>query len=490
MLKKYYIVLFVLIIFNELLNAQEKTCSDSIIYNFDIQTIKPKLKAKNYLVPLAEITALNAGVSLFDRFALNADWAKVTLHSIGDNLKHGFIWDDDKFSTNLFWHPFHGSLYFNAARSNGLDFWQSAPYGVGGSLMWEFFCEAEYPSINDLISTSFGGVALGEIAYRTTNLFLDNSATGWERFGREIAAGIVSPVNLLNRLVSGEAWRWRPADPNTRRPPFLLAFSAANRFMSDLDNNRSNFNMLVSMQLAYGERFIEDVRRPYDLFTVNMDINLLGNQPFVSNVNIVGLLWGTEWSKNQNHFLAGVFQHFDYYDSSPLKSGAKQPFEFAETASFGGGLIFGKMKKNTDEPRFVGSAYTNFVLLGASESDYYRVNRDYNLGSGYSIKLNALCNLSKHWYSSFSAKHYHFFTINSNSSESAETDDLDYARLKGSSSASRLSTISIDVGYLFNKSLKISAEQRFYFRETRYKYFDDVSTNSTENRIKLTFLLN
>jgi len=243
------------------------------------------------------------------------------------------------------------------------------------------------------------------------------------------------------------------------------------------------------MELAYGERFIEDVRRPYDLFIVNFDMNLLGNQPFVSNVNIVGLLWGTEWSKNRNHCLTGVFQHFDYYDSSPLKNDAKQPFEFAETASFGGGLMFGKMKKNADEPRFVGSAYANFVLLGASESDYYKVERDYNLGSGYSIKLNALCNLSKHWYSAFSAKHYHFFTINSNSSKSAEIDDLDYARLKGSSSTARLSTISIDIGYFFNKSMKISAEQRFYFRQTRYKYFDNISTNSTENRIKLTYII-
>jgi hypothetical protein len=89
----------------------------------------------------------------------------------------------------------------------------------------------------------------------------------------------------------------------------------------------------------------------------------------------------------------------------------------------------------------------------------------------------------------FSAKHYHFFTINSNSSKSAETDDLDYARLKGSSSTARLSTISIDIGYFFNKSMKISAEQRFYFRQTRYKYFDNISTNSTENRIKLTYII-
>ena len=85
--------------------------------------------------------------------------------SIKNNFKTGPVWDTDKFSTNLVAHPYHGSLYFNAARSNGMNFWQSIPFAAGGSLMWEFFMENEPPSINDLMATTFGGVELGEITY-------------------------------------------------------------------------------------------------------------------------------------------------------------------------------------------------------------------------------------------------------------------------------------------------------------------------------------
>ena len=65
-----------------------------------------------------------------------------------------FCMDNDQFSTNLFAHPYHGNLYFNAARSNGLTFWESAPYAFAGSLMWEIAAEVEPPAINDLMATT------------------------------------------------------------------------------------------------------------------------------------------------------------------------------------------------------------------------------------------------------------------------------------------------------------------------------------------------
>ena len=68
---------------------------------------------------------MNMAVWTFDRFLMNEDFAKINGHTIKQNFKTGPVWDTDKFSTNLVAHPYHGSLYFNAARSNGLNFWQS-----------------------------------------------------------------------------------------------------------------------------------------------------------------------------------------------------------------------------------------------------------------------------------------------------------------------------------------------------------------------------
>lgn len=57
------------------------------------------------------------------------------MRTIRDNLNTGFVWDNDVFIMNMFAHPYHGNLYFNVARSNGMNFWESAPNALGGSLM-------------------------------------------------------------------------------------------------------------------------------------------------------------------------------------------------------------------------------------------------------------------------------------------------------------------------------------------------------------------
>ena len=73
--------------------------------------------------------------------------------------------------------------------------------------MWEFFMETEPPSINDMLATSFGGIELGEITYRLSDLFIDNRSHGAERVGREILSGLISPMRAINRIITGEAWR-------------------------------------------------------------------------------------------------------------------------------------------------------------------------------------------------------------------------------------------------------------------------------------------
>lgn len=152
---------------------------------------------------------LNMGVWAFDRYIRKADFAYINGCTIKENIKHGFVWDNDEIGTNMFMHPYHGNLYYNAAWSNGYNYWQSGLYAFGGSFMWEMFMENEFPSTNDLGATPIGGLALGETFYRASDLLLDDRKTGWERFGREIAAFIVSPMRGLTRILNGDAWRKR-----------------------------------------------------------------------------------------------------------------------------------------------------------------------------------------------------------------------------------------------------------------------------------------
>ena len=154
---------------------------------------------------LAEVTGINVGVQLFDRWALNSDFAQTTLNSLKHNFTDGMVWDNDFFITNMFAHPYHGNLYFNAARTNGLTFWESAPFSLLGSAMWEFLGETEPPAINDIIATTCGGIAIGEMTHRLSLTILDDRERGFNRFLREAVATIVNPIQGLHRIISGDA---------------------------------------------------------------------------------------------------------------------------------------------------------------------------------------------------------------------------------------------------------------------------------------------
>lgn len=108
---------------------------------------------KNGVKAATYVFATNIGVWTFDRFILDELCPHQPEYD-ERNIKTGFVWDNDMFSTNLFAHPYHGGTYFNSARSNGMNFWQSVPYAVGGSLMWEYLMENEPGAINDFVATT------------------------------------------------------------------------------------------------------------------------------------------------------------------------------------------------------------------------------------------------------------------------------------------------------------------------------------------------
>lgn len=79
------------------------------------------IKNKSFVRAASEVFGLNIGLWAFDRFALKGHYAYISLKTIGANFRHGFEWDNDHLNTNMFAHPYNGSLYFNAARSNGFN---------------------------------------------------------------------------------------------------------------------------------------------------------------------------------------------------------------------------------------------------------------------------------------------------------------------------------------------------------------------------------
>src|SRR6185503_14476248 len=149
----------------------------------------------------------------WDRYGVNADYSRISFTSEKYTLNPAnFTWDYDGFQTNQIGHPFHGSIFFNAFRSNGYNFWQSVPATFAGSYIWETAAETQAPSINDLINTGFGGVMLGEVTHRMSNRLLSNHAHGFKRQASEIFAFLINPSNGLNRIMDGK-WGRVPDNP-------------------------------------------------------------------------------------------------------------------------------------------------------------------------------------------------------------------------------------------------------------------------------------
>jgi len=113
------------------LNGQISSSSDTLKSATCSDTLG--LVSKRYFGAAGFMLGTNIAVWSFDRFLLRAPYSQINLGTIQQNFKTGFVWDNDMFATNLYAHPYHGGLYFNAARYHGINFWQSLPFTTFGS---------------------------------------------------------------------------------------------------------------------------------------------------------------------------------------------------------------------------------------------------------------------------------------------------------------------------------------------------------------------
>ncbi len=437
-----------------------------------------------------ETFGLNIGIWGFDRIVLNGDYTYISIESMKKNLQSGFVWDNDQFSTNLFSHPYAGGLYFNTARANGMDFYQSIPYAAGGSLMWELFMENEPPAINDFISTSIGGMSLGEVTYRLSDLVLNDKTTGWERFGRELLAMAISPMRGFNRLIDGDMWKRRNIKGRAfgNIPASFLMRGMYRALTENTEFNEGISNSFyVDVRLLYGDPFDYGCEKPYDYFSLRAGFNLISDeQPLLSNVNAIGMLWGKdmELEREKRQLVLGIFQHFDYYDSyASVYNVTKHSYRISEAAAFGGGLLYRQgFRKNNN---FLLAAHLNGIILGGSLTNHYdAIDRDYNMGSGYSAKFKTTFLFSSRFEAIFNFENYQIFTWkgyepNVNLSELSKEEQLNL-NVQGDKGFARLSVLNLCFNYHLTKHFDLSADLSYYNRKSHYVYYPDVKYTVSE----------
>jgi hypothetical protein len=276
---------------------------------------------RRFFTAAAELALLEAIPWAFDRYIGKYDYAFISTETVRNNFKRGFGYDPDTFVVNQSSHPYHGSLFFNAARENGYSFWESSLFTLMGSLIWECCMENSRPSTNDLVNTTMGGMTRGEVAHRLSAMILDNTATGPNRTIREIAAGIINPTALLNRLLRGDSFREfeNPAD----RFPSLVVLSTDLGYRHFTRGAHADQGIL-SVSFLYGDPFSGDVSRPFDSFYVGIDASSPGGVLF-TRIEERGILKGwelTDKTASVRHIF-GFAQEYEYLNNASQVFGAQ-----------------------------------------------------------------------------------------------------------------------------------------------------------------------
>lgn len=452
------------------------------------------------LIALAEDLGINAAILAWDYYVQDRSYARISKSVLEDHFKHGFEWDNDSFSGNQFAHPYHGAMFYNAAREHGLSYGVSLLYPIIGSATWEMLCETNAPAINDLLSTGVGGAAIGEVTHRTSDIFFDDSKTGVERVVREVIGSALNPVRAVHRLFSGEMWRVsRNRGKKVVPQPYSFDVSVGGRLMSE-DANGENNDMLVpfvSFDFNYGERFTKSGKtRPFEFFSMSLLANLSGNHPSVGELDILGRIASKQLElKNDWNVDLGFYQTLKYVDHyGKNQQGTRNFAIISEAVSFGGGIY---AERRARKSMINNDFLLNAVLLGGTNSDcmdkmsglYYR-GRRYNFGMGFSFHEKLEYSLNRKF---TIGDDLYFMQLFTPSNYNPGTTFLDDEKRKGETNTMGdrgghsivYNTAYVKVNLM--KNLRLGFEYTYYFRHSLYRYFPSVIARSQEYKIGLTY---
>lgn len=132
--------------------------------------------------------------------AMPEDISKWNKANYKNQLKSAYtgppVIDHDKWYINYLGHPYQGTIYYNALRSQGANVWQSALFCAGSVWLWEYTIEAgfEQPSIQDLIVTPGAGILLGELFHYSTIRMSRNGYAWYEK----MIVSLINPTFAIN----------------------------------------------------------------------------------------------------------------------------------------------------------------------------------------------------------------------------------------------------------------------------------------------------
>ncbi len=255
-MKKFFASLLIFLFLCGGLFSQSEADFDSEPKAFDV---------KDIVIATGDVFLINMAFNSGARIFLQEEYSNTNLDTMKENLHRNWCWDKDGFFMNQAGHPYQGSLYFNAGRSNGLNFWQSFIVTAGGSLMWEEFGETTYPAVNDFITTPICGTIVGETLHR---LYVDAS----EIFPP--LAWLISPMDAINSMCKGKKPK---VSGRTEEIDFIFhggLDSSSVDFSDTLEDEKiKKGSGGIEFHVQYGNPDGHTTKEAFDLFTADLDFS-------------------------------------------------------------------------------------------------------------------------------------------------------------------------------------------------------------------------
>ena len=272
---------------------------------------------KSYWIPAGEIVGFDFLLNEINRNFADDEY-KSNLSSIRHNLRSSWRVDNDPFTTNQLGHPYQGSMYHGFARSAGLNYWESLGYTVAGSVFWEIAGETTPPSLNDQITTGFGGSFMGEALFRMSNLVLErgNMPTFW----REVSAAAISPPTGLNRLAFGDRFDTIfPSGDPVYYGRLALGVTTTTQSNTGPSTKLKHTEAIADFSLDYGlpGKPGYNYNRPFDYFTFKATVSSANG---FENLMTRGLLVGTDYEAGKNYRgVWGLYGSYDYIEPQTFR---------------------------------------------------------------------------------------------------------------------------------------------------------------------------
>jgi Domain of unknown function (DUF3943) len=427
----------------------------------DLLNDDPHYNKKYHLwIPIAEVPLINGVIWSFGRYVSKLPYDVIGFNSIVNNFKEGWNWDDGTFQMKFFNHPYQGNMNFNAARSNGYNYFQSYLFAFGGSLMWEQIMENDQPDPNDLYTTSVSGAFIGETLYRISSLFLDDRITGSARVIREFLAGIIDPVRAFNRLLQGKMGRVTSKEVYQKEPLDITLYAGMNNVNDGANFWKGTNSAMVDISLAYGNPYEKRFRKPFDYFSGRADISIGRGSKWLDNLIGFGILYGKNFEFKNQAMLIGLFQHYDYWDSKSFELGA---------SAFSAGITHKiNLTKNSNIESQIN---IGIIPLAGLNSPYVQLEeRTYDFSYGINGKFESTLDVGG--FVSLTASYYFYGLHTYGAAGAAGNNIVGIFRPR----------IAINVF----KNLNIGFEYLLYTKNSLLRDFPNLHSNNSEERVYIS----